>query len=113
MYAIPLIQRWIARNSLEKEGYQHHALLTRERFKRLVYSLSVLATRIGGRFHSRQQHRYSARLDALNDLRQILLHLVNTLASKNIVCPKLEYDYSDVSFECPLNPPESTCCRVA
>ena len=113
MYSISLIERWNAGNAFQEEGHERHPLFTSEGLKSVVNRFPIFAAGISGRLHTGQQHPNSSSLDSLNDPLQVLFHLLDTLAPKNVVCSEFEYHYSHVSLECPVDAPESPRGRVA
>ena len=77
-------------------------MLLRQRLKsRLDFTLVVCA-RIGRRIHPCKQHCHAARLSAFDNAAQIIFHLADRLPAQKIVCPKLQNQKTDITFQSPV-----------
>ena len=74
MDAVRLVQRFDPRDAIKKEGDERHLMFARERLKGFLNLALVLRARVGRRVHPREQDLDAARLRALDDLAEVLLH---------------------------------------
>lgn len=113
MDAVRLIQRIYTRDAIKKEWDERHLMFAGERLEGFLNLSLVIRARVGRGIHPRQQHLSAARLCALDDLSEVLLHLADGLAAQDVVGSEFENDEAHVAFQRPIDAPQAARAGVA
>ena len=108
MDAVALVQIAVPGDVLQQKRNEEDALLQRDVAERLAERRGILLTVVRRRLHPGEDHDDAAVLGALDDAREVLLHLGDRQPAQPVVRPEGDDQDADLTLERPVQPSEAT-----
>ena len=112
MDAVGLVERRLPGHLVEQERNQQHMLLACDVGKRAAIRLHVLGTVVGRRLHAGEDDDDVPFLGALDDRREVLLHLVDRETAQAVVGAERHDEDANVALERPVETAQAASRRL-